>query len=440
MSIELRKGLMAAALSALFVTCALAADHAPASTSLKDAFKGDFVVGAAINGAQITGKDQRGDAIVEEQFNSISPENVLKWIIVHPQPGKYNFTLSDQYVAFGEKHHMFIVGHNLVWHNQVPAWVFHDDKGNLLSRDALLARLRDHIFTVVGRYKGKIQSWDVVNEALNEDGTMRQSPWEKIIGDDYIAKAFEYAHEADPQAQLTYNDYNLENEAKRNGALALIKKLQAEGVPISCVGLQNHDNLAWPTAEQEDATISAFGALGLKVAISELDINVLPTAGHQPSADVNLSIQENAKLNPYAQGLPDSVAQDLARRYADLFRVFLKHRGVVTRVTFWGVTNKDSWLNNWPVRGRTNYPLLFGRNGEPTPSFDAVVQVASEHIEAASRSRGIAYGSLRKANSNRRDMQSRYSEFSVHERDDIFPGEVVNNQGNQEAGGDESVR
>ena len=385
MSIDLRKGLMAAALSTLFATCALAADHAPAPTSLKDAFKGDFVVGAAINGAQITGKDQRGDAVVEEQFNSISPENVLKWIIVHPQPGKYNFTLADQYVAFGEKHHMFIVGHNLVWHNQVPAWVFHDDKGNLLSRDALLARLRDHIFTVVGRYKGKIQSWDVVNEALNEDGTMRQSPWEKIIGDDYIAKAFEYAHEADPQAQLTYNDYNLENEAKRNGAIALIKKLQAEGVPISCVGLQNHDNLTWPTAEQEDATISSFGALGLKVAISELDINVLPTAGHQPTADVNLNIQENAKLNPYAQGLPDSVAQDLARRYADLFRVFLKHRGVVTRVTFWGVTNKDSWLNNWPMRGRTNYPLLFGRNGEPTPSFDAVVQVASEHIEAGSR-------------------------------------------------------
>lgn len=384
MSMDLRKVALSAAAAALLAACVMAADHVPAAPSLKDAFKGDFVVGAAINARQFTGRDQRGQAIVEDQFNSISPENVLKWESVHPLPGKYDFTLADQYVEFGRKHHMFIVGHNLVWHQQVPAWVFRDDKGNLLSRDALLARLRDHIFTVVGRYKGKIQSWDVVNEALNEDGTMRQSLWEKFIGDDYIARAFEYAHEADPQAQLTYNDYNLENEAKRNGAIALIRKLQAEGVPITSVGLQNHDNLTWPTVEQEDATISAFAELGLKVAISELDINVLPTTG-QPTADVNLNIKENPRLNPYVKGLPDSVQKELDQRYANLFRVFLKHRGVITRVTFWGVTNGDSWLNNWPVRGRTNYPLLFGRNGETTPAFDAVVGVASEHADDASR-------------------------------------------------------
>jgi endo-1,4-beta-xylanase len=360
----------------LILSSAAAAAHAP--TSLKAAYKGDFVIGAAINAAQITGQDVRGDAIVVSQFNSISPENVLKWGLVHPQPDKYDFTLPDQYVAFGRKHHMFIVGHNLVWHNQVPAWVFHDDHGNLLTRDALLARMRDHIHTVVGRYKGKIQSWDVVNEALNDDGTMRQSLWLKIIGDDYIEKAFTYAHEADPQAQLTYNDYNLENEAKRNGAIALVKKLQAKGIPITSIGLQNHDNLTWPTADEEDATISAFEALGLKVAISELDINVLPNAGHQPTADVTLSIQQNKALNPYADGLPDSVQQQLAARYAELFRVFLKHRGTITRVTFWNVTDGDSWLNNWPMQGRINYPLLFDRAGQPKPAFDAVIRVASE--------------------------------------------------------------
>lgn len=360
----------------LFLASTALAAHAP--TSLKAAFKGDFVIGAAINTAQITGQDARGDAIITTQFNSISPENALKWESVHPQPDKYDFTLADQYVAFGKKNHMFIVGHNLVWHNQVPAWVFHDGNGNLLTRDALLARVRDHIHTVVGRYKGQIQSWDVVNEALNEDGTMRQSLWLKIIGDDYIEKAFTYAHEADPKAKLTYNDYNLENEAKRNGAIALVKKLQAKGIPIAMIGLQNHDNLTFPTADQEDATISAFAALGLKVAISELDVNVLPNAGHQPTADVTLSIAQNKALNPYADGLPDSVQQQLAARYAELFRVFLKHRGVVTRVTFWNVTDGDSWLNNWPVRGRTNYPLLFDRNGQPKPAFDAVIRVASE--------------------------------------------------------------
>ncbi len=371
-----RKSTLLAVAISLIVAGAASAAHAP--TTLKDAYKGDFVIGAAINEAQITGQDARGDAIILAQFNSISPENVLKWALIHPQPDKYDFTLGDQYVDFGRKHHMFIVGHNLVWHNQVPAWVFHDADGNLLSRDALLKRMHDHIDTVVGRYKGKIDSWDVVNEALNDDGSMRQSLWYKIIGPDYIEKAFEYAHQADPHAQLMYNDYNLENEAKRQGAIALVKELQAKGVPITSIGLQNHDNLTWPTADQEDATISAFAALGLKVAITELDINVLPTGGHQPTADVTLHIEQNKALNPYVDGLPDSVQQQLAARYADLFRVFLKHRDVVSRVTFWGVSDGDSWLNNAPVRGRTSYPLLFGRTDEPKPALEAVIREAGK--------------------------------------------------------------
>ncbi len=371
-----RKSTLSAVSFGLILAGAAASAHAP--TTLKDAFKGDFVIGAAINEAQITGQDARGDAIVLAQFNSISPENVLKWERIHPQPDQYNFALADQYVAFGRKHHMFIVGHTLVWHNQAPAWIFRDANGNLLSRDALLKRMRDHIDTVVGRYKGKIDSWDVVNEALNDDGSMRQSLWYKIIGPDYIEKAFEYAHEADPQALLIYNDYNLENESKREGAIALVRKLQAEGVPIGGIGLQNHDNLTWPSADAEDATISAFAALGLKVAITELDINVLPTGGHQPTADVTLRIEQNKALNPYVGGLPDSVQQQLAARYADLFRVFLKHRDVVSRVTLWGVSDGDSWLNNSPVRGRTSYPLLFGRAGQPKPAFDAVIRVAGK--------------------------------------------------------------
>lgn len=349
---------------------------AQAPVTLKDAFRGDFHIGAAVNAAQITGQDQRGDAIIEAQFDSISPENALKWALIHPQPDKYDFTLADQYVDFGVKHHMWIVGHNLVWHNQVPAWVFRDDEGNLLTRDALLQRMHEHIATVVGRYKGRIQSWDVVNEALNEDGTMRQSLWEKIIGDDYIAKAFEYAHEADPQAQLTYNDYNLENPGKRNGAIALVKKLKAEGVPISCVGLQGHDSLTWPTAEQQDETISAFAALGVKVAISELDIDVLPAAVRGPTAETSLNVAQDAKLNPWPNGLPDSVQQQLAQRYGELFRVFMKHHDAISRVTFWGVTDGDSWKNNWPVHGRTDYPLLFNRDGQPKPAFYAVLRDA----------------------------------------------------------------
>ena len=346
------------------------------SPTLKDAYKNDFYIGAAINAPQITGLDQRGDELLAKQFSSISPENALKWALVHPQPGKYDFTVADQYVALGEKYHMFVVGHNLVWHNQVPGWVFRDDKGNLLSRDALLARMREHIQTVVGRYKGQIQSWDVVNEALNEDGTLRQSLWYKIIGEDYIEKAFQFAHEADPAAQLTYNDYNLEYDAKRKGAIALVKKLQADGVPINCVGIQGHIHLETPTPAQEDAAISDFAALGVKVSISELDVDVLPSGGHGPTAEVTTSIQQDARLNPYVNGLPDSVQKQLSDVYAAFFQVFVKHRSSMSRVTFWGISDKDSWLNGFPVRGRTNYPLLFDRNNQPKPAFQAVIQAA----------------------------------------------------------------
>jgi endo-1,4-beta-xylanase len=349
---------------------------AQAPTTLKDAYGGSFYVGAAINTAQITGSDARGDAIVAAQFNSISPENVLKWEQVHPQPSVYTFDLADKYVEFGEKNHMFIVGHNLIWHSQTPDWVFEDEKGSPLTREALLKRMHDHIATVVGRYKGRIQSWDVVNEALNEDGTLRQSKWMKIIGEDYIVKAFQYAHEADPQAELNYNDYSLENEAKRNGAIALIKKLQAQGIPVAVVGVQGHDSLDWPSAELEDATITAFAKLGIKVAITELDIDVLPPVV-RGSADVSLSVKADPKLNPYANGLPDAVQKALAKKYADLFAVYLKHRAVMSRVTFWGVTDGDSWKNNWPVVGRTDYPLLFDRAGQPKPAFDAVIQQAA---------------------------------------------------------------
>jgi endo-1,4-beta-xylanase len=350
--------------------------NAQQQAALKDAYKGCFMVGAALNPAQFSGADPREDALIKAQFNTISPENVLKWEIVHPRADGYDFSLADKYVEFGEQNHMFIIGHNLVWHSQVPKWVFEDKDGKQVTRDVLLERMRDHISTVVGRYKGRISGWDVVNEALNEDGTPRQSLWMKIIGDDYIEKAFQYAHEADPKAELYYNDYSLENESKRRGALELVRKLKAKGAAITGVGLQGHVSLGWPTTDQVNSTITEFGKLGVKVMITELDVDVLPAASPSQTADVSLNVASDPKLNPYPNGLPDSVQQELARRYGDLFGAYGKHCGLVTRVTFWGVTDKDSWKNNWPVKGRTNYPLLFDRNAQPKPAFDAVIHAA----------------------------------------------------------------
>jgi endo-1,4-beta-xylanase len=353
----------------------LAATLAEAQTAptLKDAFRGIFRIGAAINQAQFEERDQRGDSIIETQFDSISPENVLKFESIHPRADAYNFDPADRYVEFGEKRHMFIIGHCLVWHSQVPAWVFQDAEGKPLTRDALLERMHDHIRTVVGRYNGRIGGWDVVNEALNEDGTMRQSPWYKLIGEDYLLKAFQFAHEADPQAELYYNDYNLENEAKRKGGLELIRKLKAGGAAITAVGLQGHDKLDWPTVQQQADTIEAFHALGIKVNITELDVDVLPRTTQQNSADVAATARGGAGSNPYTEGLPEEMQQVLAARYAELFRVFVADRDAITRVTFWGVTDGDSWLNNFPTRGRTNYPLLFDRQGKSKAAFDSVI-------------------------------------------------------------------
>jgi endo-1,4-beta-xylanase len=344
------------------------------SASLKDVFKSDFRIGAALNRRQFTETDSRALPLIKQHFNSITPENQLKWQYIHPLPNKYDFDDADHYVAFGEKYGMQIIGHTLLWHNQTPAWVFEDGRGNPVDRETLLARLKDHIHTVVGRYKGRINGWDVVNEALNEDGTLRRSKWLRIIGDDYIAKAFQFAREADPQAELYYNDYSLENEPKRNGAVRLLQKLQSQGVKITGIGLQGHNKLSWPTAQQQDLTITAFAKLGLRVNITELDVDILPPVSEEIGPRIILNETNQAQLNPYAALLPEEINRRQSSQYAALFEVYLKHRDVIDRVTFWGVTDGDTWLNNWPVRGRTNYPLLFDREGKIKPAFTAVLK------------------------------------------------------------------
>lgn len=344
----------------------------------KDVFAEAFLVGAALNPNQFYERDARGAALVKTHFNTITPENVMKWGLIHPEPGTYDFEAADRFVAFGEENDMVIVGHTLVWHNQTPSWVFEDDAGNTLTREALLERMQDHIQTVVGRYRGRIHGWDVVNEALNEDGTLRQTPWLEIIGEDYVAQAFRFAHEADPEAELYYNDYSLTNPAKRDGAVRLVQNLLDQGVPVTGIGMQGHYALSYPTLEELDASIAAFAGLGVDVMITELDVAVLPRPSEHWGADLSQRAELRDELNPYPEAFPDSMQQALARRYADFFEVFLDHRDDVSRVTFWGVTDGDSWLNNWPIRGRTSYPLLFDRAYQPKPAFDAVVATARE--------------------------------------------------------------
>lgn len=343
------------------------------ANELKNYFKGDFFIGAAINEDHFSEKNRQTSELITNQFSSITSENILKWETVHPNINEYNFEVSDQFIKFGEKNKMLVIGHTLIWHQQTPSWVFFDDQGNMLDRNQLLERMRSHIQTVVTQYKGRIHGWDVVNEALNDDGTMRESLWKKIIGEDYVIKAFQFAHEADPNAELYYNDYNLEIESKRAGAVVLIKKLQEQNIPITAIGLQEHNNLYWPFIQEIEDTIVTFGELGIKVNITELDVDVLPKPNVLPN--VSLSNETQNSLNSNLEDLPKNVGQELAERYAELFNVYLKHSKLIDRVTFWGVTDKDSWLNYFPTESGLNHPLLFDRNGQQKLAFDAVVSI-----------------------------------------------------------------
>jgi len=340
-------------------------------SALRDAFRQHFLIGGALNENQFSGRDRRGEAIAETHFNTISPENILKWQSLQPEEGRFTFAGADRYVDFGERNKMHIVGHTLVWHHQTPKWVFEGPDGKPASKDILTARLRKHIQAVVGRYKGRIGAWDVVNEALNEDGTLRESLWLKILGKEYISLAFKFAHEADPSADLYYNDYSLENEPKRKGAVELIKWLQSQNVRVSGIGTQSHHMLDQPSISDQEKTIIDFGKLGLKIAITELDVDVLPRPRDHSGDIVSVAYRED--LDPYKKGMPDEMQQRLADRYEAIFRVFVKHHEIIDRVTFWCVTDGDSWLNGWPIQGRTNHPLLWDRSGKPKPAFDSVL-------------------------------------------------------------------
>jgi endo-1,4-beta-xylanase len=366
----------------LFIACNNTKKSAGASSpqaipSLKQTFKNDFAIGAALNADQILQKEPNAKVLVPEQFDAITPENIMKAEVIHPEWNKYNFELADSIVAYGKAHHMIVNGHTLIWHNQLPAFL-----RGMKNADSVRQYFVNHISTVAGRYDGKVYSWDVVNEALNEDGTMRKTIFLENLGDDYVVEAFRLAQKTAPHTKLYYNDYNIEQPKKRAGAIALIKKIQAAGVRIDGVGIQGH----WrtynvPLADIEES-IKEFSALGIEVMFTEVDLGVLPSPG-EVTAEVTQTAEYNAKMNPYVNGLPDSMVQKQTNSYEALFRLFEKYKEKISRVTFWGVNDGQSWLNNWPIRGRTNYPLLFDRQFKPKPAFYKVIETKTKSGQKA---------------------------------------------------------
>lgn len=354
-------------------------------TTLREAYQGAFLMGTALNEEIAAGQDSASKAVVLEHFNSITAENVMKIEPINPEPGVYNFGPADEFVEFGERHGMYIVGHTLVWHNQTPAWFFKDEQGQPNTPEAQIERMRQHIEKVAGRYVGRVHAWDVVNEVIDNDGSYRPTTWVQSVGDgDELVKwAFKYASQYAPDAELYYNDFNAWRPEKRDGIVRMVKMLQAEGVRIDGIGIQGHWGLNFPKTEYIQAAIDAYADLGLKVMITELDVDVLPLTREGQiigtvMSDPQFQLEEFREyLDPYANGLPEEVEQQLANRYAELFQIFYDNRDKIHRVTLWGVHDGMSWKNDYPVPGRTNFPLLFDRDRQAKPALDAVLNVPS---------------------------------------------------------------
>jgi endo-1,4-beta-xylanase len=315
----------------------------------------------AVSPADLSGKEAN---LIISQFNSLTPENAMKMAPIHPEENRYYWKDADSIVSFAQHHELRVRGHNLCWHEQTPAWLFKDAQGNQVTKAVLLQRLHDHINAVVSRYKGKIYAWDVVNEAIADDSAkfLRNSLWCQICGEDYIAKAFEYAHEADPRAVLFYNDYNAERPEKRERVYRLLKKLVDAGVPINGVGLQGHWSIYEPTDADLTAAIKKFSSLGLKVQVTEMDVSIYPWE------------KNRRQLRPGESDVYTSTfEQKQTDQYARLFKIFRQYKGTITGITFWNISDKRTWLDGYPVPGRKNYPLLFDRDLKPKKAYWKVV-------------------------------------------------------------------
>nr|ADZ76537.1 xylanase [uncultured organism] len=346
---------------------------------LKDALKDKFYIGTALNRDQYMGYNCAAQKVILQHFDAIVAENCMKSMLLQPREGEFFFDNADKFVEFGEKNNMLITGHTLIWHSQAPRWFFVDENGKDVSREVLIERMKNHIYTVVGRYKGKVKGWDVVNEAIEDNGVWRKSKFYQIIGEDFIKLAFQFAHEADPDAELYYNDFSMARKGKREAVVRMVKSLQEQGIKIGGIGMQGHLMMDDPSVEEFEKSILAFSELGMTVMVTELDLSALPSPWKNVGANVSDAVGYQEKMNPYPNGLPADVESEWEDRYMDFFNLFLKHSDKISRVTLWGVSDATSWKNDFPVRGRTDYPLLFDRDYKAKPIVSKIMEAAENH-------------------------------------------------------------
>jgi endo-1,4-beta-xylanase len=345
----------------LLSLCATTNEQNP-TQGLKDFYKDYFPIGVAVSPQAL-----KTDAapMILRQFNSMTAENAMKMGPIHPKENEYNWANADSIVAFAQRNKLKMRGHTLCWHSQTAKWMFTDAEGKPATKELLLARLKEHITTVVSRYKGKVYAWDVVNEVISDDKNefYRNSDWFKICGEDFISKAFQYAHEADPNALLFYNDYNETNPIKREKIFKLVQNLKKAGVPIHGLGMQGHWALTEPTRQELDSALFRYSQLGVAIQITELDVSVYPKEHNA----------REKKATDYDTRFTPELETRQAEAYRMYFELFRKYRKTITGVTFWNISDRSSWLDNFPVRGRKDYPLLFDQDLKPKKAYWGVV-------------------------------------------------------------------
>lgn len=364
------KKIVILALGALLASTSFAQD-----ISLKESLGKHFLIGVAIDTRIPAGQDPQAEALVKAQYNQVVPENCMKSEEIHPEIDRWHWTESDQLVDWAQQNNMALIGHCLVWHSQAPKWLFVDNDGKPCSREVLIGRLYNHIMTVVTRYKGKIKGWDVVNEAFEDDGSYRKSPLYNIIGPEFIELAFQFAHEADPNVELYYNDYSMAKPGKREAVCKMVRNLKAKGIRIDAVGMQSHNGYNYPDYAEYEKTIESLAGEGVKVMLTEIDMNMLPNPEGFGGADISQNFELQKKYNPYVKGLDKKAQKLFNQRYLDLFKIIERHKTDISRVTFWCVDDNHTWLNDWPIKGRTNYPALFDRQGKMKEAVKDIVKL-----------------------------------------------------------------
>lgn len=348
-----------------------------AQKTLAEATRGKFLFGVAVNMQQVKGVNPIESDLVAKEFSAIVAENCMKPQPIHPEENRYYWDDADKLVAFGEKNKQVVTGHCLMWHSQIGRWFFVGDSGKTVTPEVLKERMRQHIYEVVGRYKGRVKGWDVVNEAFEDDGTYRKSKFFQILGKDFIKYAFQFAHEADPKAELYYNDYNVETPAKCDAIVQLVKELKTAGYRIDAVGSQAHMHMDSPTLDETENSFKKLKGAGVKILITEWDISILPSP--YSGANISANFKYSKEMDPYRELVPDSVQMKWNKRVLDMFGLFLKYHDVIDRVTIWSLTDNVTWLNNFPIRGRKDYPVLFDRNNQRKSVVDDMIKLAKKH-------------------------------------------------------------